>query len=103
MALMTRVCTPICSRASCNARELMTVASMPMWSAVTRSIFCPAAAKNVAAAHHHTNLNSGASHLSYFVGKLFDPSGVNSKRRRPGHHLSAQFEQNPLESGHNQV
>src|SRR5690349_9904747 len=36
---MTRVCVPICSSASCNARELMTVASMPMWSAATRSIF----------------------------------------------------------------
>src|ERR1035438_4063491 len=44
MALMTRVCTPICSKASCNDRELMTVASMPMWSAVTRSMFWAAAA-----------------------------------------------------------
>src|SRR5580704_10287496 len=44
MALITRVYTPICSRASCSARELMTVASMPMWSAVTRSIFWAAAA-----------------------------------------------------------
>src|SRR5260221_8926293 len=44
MALITRVCVPICSRASCSARALITVASMPMWSAVTRSIFRAAAA-----------------------------------------------------------
>src|ERR1035441_3912105 len=44
MALITRVETPACSSASESARELMTVASMPMWSAVTRSIFCAAAA-----------------------------------------------------------
>ena len=44
MALITRVGTPICSRASESARELMTVASMPMWSAVTRSMFWAAAA-----------------------------------------------------------
>jgi hypothetical protein len=30
MAESTRVCTPICSRVDCRARELITVASMPM-------------------------------------------------------------------------
>ncbi len=37
-AVMTRVCTPRRSRASCMQMALITVASMPMWSAATRSI-----------------------------------------------------------------
>src|SRR5712664_4011677 len=41
---MTRVWAPIFSSASCRARALITVASIPMWSAVTRSIFWAAAA-----------------------------------------------------------
>src|SRR5882724_10460599 len=41
---MTRVGTPMCSSASCKASELMTVASMPIWSAVTRSMVRAAAA-----------------------------------------------------------
>ena len=38
MAESTRVETPARSRASCSARALITVASMPMWSADTRSM-----------------------------------------------------------------
>ncbi len=38
MALCTRVGWPWRSRASCRASALMTVASMPMWSAVARSM-----------------------------------------------------------------
>ena len=38
IAERTRVKTPARSRASCRARALITVASMPMWSAETRSI-----------------------------------------------------------------
>src|SRR5436190_7331672 len=41
---MTRVATSMCSSASCRASELMTVASMPIWSAVTRSMVRAAAA-----------------------------------------------------------
>src|SRR6516164_313998 len=37
MAVTTRVWEPDRSRASCSARALMTVASMPMWSPTTRS------------------------------------------------------------------
>src|ERR1700693_4795989 len=44
IAVMTRVGTPVFSSASCRAMALMTVASMPMWSAATRSIFLAAAA-----------------------------------------------------------
>src|ERR1022692_1617764 len=44
IALITRVGMPICSRASESASELITVPSIPMWSAVTRSIFWAAAA-----------------------------------------------------------
>src|ERR1700733_9623253 len=43
MAVITRVGTPVFSSASCKARALITVASMPMWSAATRSIFIAAA------------------------------------------------------------
>ena len=40
-AVCTRTGTPRCSMASCMASELMTVASMPMWSAVVRSMLVP--------------------------------------------------------------
>ncbi len=38
MAVITRVSRPLRSRASCSASALITVASIPMWSAATRSI-----------------------------------------------------------------
>ena len=38
IAESTRVLTPARSSASCRARPLITVASMPMWSAETRSM-----------------------------------------------------------------
>ena len=38
IALWRRVFTPALSRAPCNARPLMTVASIPIWSACTRSM-----------------------------------------------------------------
>src|SRR5580704_17253191 len=44
IAVITRVGTPCFSSASCNASALITVASIPIWSAATRSVFCAAAA-----------------------------------------------------------
>jgi hypothetical protein len=38
IADITRACAPTDSSASCIARLFMTVASMPMWSPVTRSM-----------------------------------------------------------------
>src|SRR5215217_2400988 len=43
-AVITRVGSPMCSRASCRARPLMTVASMPIVSAWARSMPAPAPA-----------------------------------------------------------
>ena len=40
-AVCTRTGTPRCSMASIMAKEFMTVASIPIWSAVVRSIFVP--------------------------------------------------------------
>ncbi len=38
IADITRACMPKLSSASCSAREFITVASIPMWSAATRSM-----------------------------------------------------------------
>ncbi len=43
MADWTRVCTPSSSNALCMASELMTVANMPIWSALVRSMPAEAA------------------------------------------------------------
>ena len=51
----------------------MTVASMPMWSAVTRSILLRRggdAAEEVAAADHEADLDAGGGHLGDLAGQL---------------------------------
>src|ERR1039457_6170 len=116
MALMTRVCTPICSKASCNDRELMTVASMPMWSAVTRSMFwaaaamprkilpppttspicTPAAAEDIAAAHHQPDLDAGGGYRGHFRGQLIDTRGVDAESGASGQRFAAELEHDSL-------
>ena len=72
MAVTTRVVTPTFSSASCSASALMTVASMPMESAVDRSMpraLAGQAAEDVAAADDDAGLDAELLDLADFLAR----------------------------------
>ena len=75
----------------------MTVASMPMWSAVTRSIFLAArrhAAEEVAAADHHADLGRRRAATSATSSASCSYAfGVDAEAGLAGQHLAAQLQQ----------
>ena len=72
--------------ASCIASAFMTVASMPMWSPVTRSM--PAsretgAAEDVAATDHAGHLHAALLDLEHFAGDALEHQRVDAEVGRP--------------------
>src|ERR1019366_7830606 len=113
MALITRVGMPICSSASLKARELMTVASMPMWSPVTRSMLRAAAATPRKMLPPPTTtpkvfpppppppyLTAAGRYVGHFVRQGSHPVRVDAERGRAGQRLAAQFQQDALIARH---
>ncbi len=99
MAESTRVAWPWCSRASCRARALITVPSMPMASDVARSIPAPAPVvprQMLPPPDHHGQLEveivAGTGDLH---GQLLDDGGVDGLvGRRGGEGLPGHLQDN---------
>ena len=54
------------------------------------------AAKEVAAAHHHADLNAGCRHFGDFARQRSHPLRIDAEGGRAGQHFAAQLEQNAL-------
>ena len=79
------------------ASELITVASMPMWSPVTRSmpgLGEPGTAEDVAAADHEADWTPSARHVGDFARDAAYDSGVDAVSAAAEQRLAAELQQN---------
>ena len=92
--------TPALSNADCNARELIMVASMPIWSPLTRSkprpAPCKQAAEYVAAADHYSDLDAGRLYTFYLFGIRREHLRRESEAAVALQRLAAEFEQDSM-------
>ena len=100
--ILTRVSVPRFPRASCKANALIMVASMPISSALARSISracCGDAAKKIAAADHDGNLHAKLLHVANLRRNLVNALRLHTKALVRGESLTGYLEQNTFISG----
>ena len=99
-AVCTRTGTPRCSMASCMASELMTVASMPMWSAVVRSMLVPCLPRQKLPPPSTMPTSTPiVMHADELVDDAGDDLFVQAEARFAGERLARKFEDDPLVLG----
>src|SRR6185503_9906698 len=89
----TRVGTCTASSASCIASELITVASIPMWSPVTRS------SPSVAAADDHGDLDPLAAHVRNLGGDAPDHDRIEPVGAGPHQGLARELQEDASIAG----